>query len=670
MSNAYHGRILWANLGDRSFREEELPESTYRDFLGGLGLGVKVLWDNMPGGVDPLGPESILGFVPGLLTDTGAIFTGRYMVVGKSPLTGTWGDANSGGYFGPALKRTGFDGIFITGQSPDLLYILVGDGEYAFKDAAHLAGYNPEQTDAAISEELDDTKVHVASIGPAGEKLSLISCIINDAGRAAGRSGMGAVMGAKGLKALAVRGNSRVDVHDRARIKTLNKIYTDALKAGPDPINKTLIGNIQPMAKVIRRLPVHMRNEQEQYREILHRFGTSGAFTLGIETGDTPSRNFEGISYLDFDQKTKANKLDGKALVKYQTKKYHCQSCPLGCGGTVSVPEGKYKLEKSHKPEYETLAAFGSLCMNADLESIIMMNHICNAAGFDTISAGVVVAFAIECYERGILKPEDTGGLDLKWGNADAIIALLKKMTDREGIGDLLADGVKVASEKIGHGSEQFAMHAAGQEIPMHDPRQDVGWALAYVAEPTPGRHTAQSDTYYEMARLHKKFPELAAAPMFKLKSSKYKYSGDGTTHAVTSKWLQALSSAGLCMFGSLTGEIPLEEQLAAATGWDVEPKDWMTAGHRIQTLRQCFNIREGFLPSSVTVPERVLAKQAKGPSKNASVDIEAMRKGFYRALQWDEGTGVPTEICLTSLGLDGVHAQIASKVAAMAEKA
>lgn len=655
MPDSYHGKILWVDLSARTSREEELPESIYREYLGGVGLGARILYDRMKAGVDPMGPDNVLGFLPGLLTDTGSIFSGRYMVVAKSPLTGMWGDANSGGFFSAEIKRCGYDGIFITGQASGLVYLYVSEKGCEIKEAGQLAGLSPEETDEAIRKQCGDAKIRVASIGPAGEKRSLISCIINDTGRAAGRSGLGAVMGCKRLKALAVRGKKRVPVKDKERINALNDIYISKLKAGPGFYSSNVADNIQQLAKMLRVIPFHQRLEQNDYKELLRRYGTSGAFTFGIEIGDTPCRNFQGISYRDFEQESRANRLDGKSLVKYQTKRYACQSCPLGCGGTVTVPEGKYRIEGTHKPEYETLAAFGSLCMNADLESIITINHLCNQGGIDTISTGVTAAFAIECFERGILTPEELGGLELRYGNADAIVELVKKIIARQGIGDLLADGVRVASQKIGKGSEKFAMHAGGQELPMHDPRQDPGWALAYVAEPAPGRHTAQSETYYQLMRISKKFRDLKPYPLLSLKSRRYRYDGRGVEHAATSKYVQALSSAGLCVFGALTGEVPLEEQIAAATGWELSADDWMTVGHRIQTVRQLFNAREEIKPSSLTLPERVLEAQEAGPFKKAFLDVEAMKKGFYRALQWDEETGVPTAECLQSLGIETV---------------
>ncbi len=652
MPHCYHGKILWVDLSAGTSREQELPESVYRDYLGGVGLGARILYENMKAGADPLGPHNILGFLPGLLTDTGSIFSGRYMVVARSPLTGMWGDANSGGFFSAELKRCGYDGIFITGQASELKYVLVTEQGCEIKDARELAGLSPEETDQAIRKQCGDPKIRVASIGPAGEKRSLISCIINDAGRAAGRSGLGAVMGSKRLKALAVRGKTRIGVADKERISALNDRYLKVLKAGPGFYSANVADNIQKLAKMLRVIPFHQRLEQNDYRELLRRYGTSGAFTFGIELGDTPSKNFRGVSYRDFEQENRANKLDGKALIQYQTKRYACQSCPLGCGGTVTVPEGKYSIESTHKPEYETLAAFGSLCMNADLESIIAINHICNQGGIDTISAGVTVAFAIECVEKGILTPEQVDGLDLRFGNADAMVELVEKMVDRQGVGDLLADGVRVAAQKIGNGSEKLAMHAGGQELPMHDPRQDPGWALAYVAEPTPGRHTAQSETYYQLMKISGKFRDLKPYPLLSLKSKRYRYDGRGVEHAATSKYMQALSSAGLCMFGVLTGELPLEEYLSAATGWQITADDWMTVGHRVQTVRQLFNAREDVGPSTLQLPERVLETQDAGPFKKAFLDVEAMKKGYYRALDWDEQTGVPNQQCLKALGI------------------
>ncbi len=655
MSDSYHGRILWVDLTDRSFSVHDMPDAVYRDYLGGMGLGAKVLWDNQSAKIDPLGPDNVLGFVPGLLTDTGTLYSGRYMVVGKSPLTGMWGDANAGGYFSPALKRTGYDGVFLRGKASELVYVLVGEDHCEIRGAEHLAGLSPEETEVRIREELGDEKVRVAAIGSAGEKVSLISCIINDGGRAAARSGLGAVMGSKRVKALAVRGDRRVSVHDEARLKEIRQAHVEKLKAGPGFQDKLSVANMRTFAKLLRKLPLAMRTEGTTYRELLNRYGTSGAMAFSVEVGDGPVKNYDGVGCIDFDVSSQCSRISDESVVKYQEKKYSCHSCPLGCGGIVSVPDGKYKLEKEHKPEYETLAAFGSLCLNDDLESIMMLNHLCNTAGLDTISAGVTVAFAIECFENGILGPDDTDGLELRWGNADAIVALVRKMAVREGFGDLLADGVRVASEKIGQGSERFAMHAGGQEMPMHDPRFDPTFATAYAAEPAPGKHTTSSETYFQMMRLDKQFPEFKTPAALTLKRNKYRYSGKGETQALVTKYMQAASSAGLCMFSLITGETTLDRTLSAATGWEVTPKDCLTIGHRVTTLRQCYNVREGVSPSAVSVPNRVLGDppQQKGPAAGVTIDADTMRRDFYRALGWNVETGVPSEECLRSLGIE-----------------
>jgi len=658
MSHGYHGKILWVDLTRGSSHVQDLPDTVYRDYLGGHGLGAKILWDNQPAKIEPLGPENILGFLPGLLTDTGALYSGRYMVVGKSPLTGLWGDANAGGYFSPALKRTGYDGVFLRGAASQLVYVLVDENRCEIRDAHHLASLSPEDTESAIRRELQDKHVHVAAIGCAGEKLSLISCIINDGGRAAARSGLGAVMGSKRVKAIAVRGNRRVTLHDESRLKEINQAYLKRLKADASFMDRTSVAHMKTFSKMLRKLPVSMRTEAGSYRELLRTYGTSGALAYSVEVGDAPVKNYDGVGYADFDMDTKSYRLSDESVTRYEKKKFFCHSCPLGCGGIVSVPTGKYAIDHEHKPEYETLAAFGSMCLNDDLESIIQLNHICNTAGLDTISTGVTAAFAIECFENGILSTKDTDGLELRWGNADAIIALVKKIAAREGIGDLLADGVRVASRKIGRGSEKFAMHAGGQELPMHDPRFDPGFAVAYAAEPTPGRHTTSSQTYSQMMRLDKKFPELRKPAMLTRKKNKYDPTGKGVIQAAVSANVQAASSAGLCFFSLITGDIAYDKSLSAVTGWNITPQDCLTIGRRISTLRQCYNVREGVKPNAVSVSDRALGKppQDKGPAAGVTVDLEGMRQEFYRALGWDADTGVPTPECLKSLGIEAAR--------------
>jgi aldehyde:ferredoxin oxidoreductase len=450
MVKGYMGKLLFVDLTKGVCREEALSEELSRDFMGGYGLGARILYERMKPKVDPLGPDNMLGFVTGPLTGTPALASGRFVVVGKSPLTETWADTNCGGDFGPYLKFSGFDGVFFSGSASSPVYLFIDNGQAELKDASGLWGKDCLDTEDALKD-VHGKDTSVACIGPSGENLSLMAAIINEKGRAAGRQGMGAVMGAKKLKALAVKGDMKVPMADEARAGQLRRDWVKEIKAqGPT------------------------------FRD----YGTAGFTEASAMSGDSPVKNWAGVGITDFPN---AKRISDDAVIAEQERKYGCWRCPIACGGHMKAKAGRAPV--SHKPEYETLCMAGTLELNDDLESIIRFNDICNACGIDTISAGSVVGFAIECYQNGLLTKDDVG-MELRWGDGDAVVALTEKIVKREGIGDLLADGVKRAAAKIGKGAEQYAVHVQGQELPAHDPRFIPGLAVTYRMDATPGRHT------------------------------------------------------------------------------------------------------------------------------------------------------------------------------------
>lgn len=658
MPPAYMGKVLWADMDTGKIWDEEIAEQTYREFLCGYGLGAKIIYDRQPAKTDPLGPDAIIGFTTGLLTGTGAPFTGRYMVVGKSPLTGTWGDANSGGHFSPMLKRTGYDGVFVKGISKEPVILVISENKQELLDASFVWGKDSVETEDLIRQKLGDKKYQIACIGPAGEKLSLISAIMTDGGRAAGRSGLGAVMGSKRLKAIAVLGGKKIELANPDAFTKLRTAYLEKFKKKVPFRDKASVDNLNFMGKVVRSfLPFLFATPPTTYKELINRYGTAGMTAYSAECGDSPVKNWGGSGYHDFPINSKSVKIGGEAVLKYQEKKYFCAYCPLGCGGIIKLPQEKFTVNQGHKPEYETLCAFGTLCLNDDLESIIIANEVCNRAGLDTISTGATIAFAIECYENGIISDEDTDGIKLRWGNAKAIVEMTEKLAMRSGFGDFLADGVKRAAEKIGKGSEKFAIHAGGQELPMHDPRFDPTFATAYQAEPTPGRHTISSDTYVMLMELHKKFREVKPSKQVSLKSAKYNYDKVGEYQPTNSIFAQVANAAGVCLFGLLVGEYPLFELVNAATGWDLNTQDFVTIGERILTLRHCFNVREGIKPADTKLKNRAVGSPplARGPLAKISVDEEKLGKRYYEKLGWDYETGIPKKERLEVLGLVNV---------------
>jgi aldehyde:ferredoxin oxidoreductase len=658
MSKGYMGKVMWVNLSQKRVDYEDIPDEMYEKFLSGYGLGAKILFDNIPPGADPLGPENILGFCAGLLTGTPSIMTGRWMVVAKSPLTGGWGDANCGGDLSPAIKRAGVDAIFFTGISEGPVYLMVDGDKVEIRDASGIWGKDTVETEDAIRKDLGDEKgqFRIACIGPAAERLSLISGISNDKGRFAARSGLGSVMGSKKLKAIAVKGKSKIEAQDSERIKDLSKAFSRSLNRA-DFVMKILNGRLLKGAGWLFRVAPPQAMMGDTYRLVLKKYGTAGITSLSSENGDSPVKNFSGAGFRDFPL-GRAGKISDDAVIKYEEKKYGCYSCPIRCGGIIKVKEGPYPLEESHKPEYETLCVFGAYCLCDDVYTILKINDLCNRGGLDTISAGVAVGFAIECFEQGILTKEDTGGLELRWGAGETILKLVEKMIKREGIGDLLADGVKRAAEKIGKGSEKYAMHAGGQELPMHDPRFDPGYGTAYISEPTPGRHTISGLTWQEMMRMDRYFSGAKKIPLSYSKQGRLSPKGKVTNQVLNSKFMQIINSVGMCMFGVNIGpRAPLFEWLNAATGWTKSPDEYLEVGERIETLRHSFNVREGIKPKDFKINPRAVGDPPLeyGPHAKVTVDLEAMKRNFYDAFDWDYETGKPSRDRLEKLGLHEV---------------
>jgi len=608
MTGGYVGKILFVDLSKGELKDETPDKKLYRDFIGGYGLGARIIYSRQRGGVDPLGPESILGFTTGILTGTPALFGCRYIVAAKSPLTGTWGDANSGGDFGPYLKFSGYDAVFIGGISNEPVYLLIENGRAELRKADHLWGKDTWQTGALLEEELGKD-ARVASIGPSGEKRSLISCIVNNRGRAAGRSGLGAVMGAKRLKALVARGKGEVPVADKSGIEQARRRYLRSLSG-----------------------PV----------EAFKNYGTCAGTAVLTQIGDTPVKNWAG-SVVDFPN---AAALSDESVIAQQIRKYACWRCPVACGGEMRAGTGRYRYPSGvYKPEYETLAAFGNMCLNDNLESITKVNDICNRYSVDTISAGVTIAFAIECYENGLITSKDTDGIELKWGSHEAIVAMTEKLARREGFGDVLADGVRLAAERIGKGAEEFAVHIHGQEVPMHDPKRFMHFAAGYL-DSTPARHTQGCEGYAPSSGIQ--FPTFDGSS----------YAGRGEAHKMGKCLMHIVNCSGTCMFGYMFMDAnALPEFLSLATGWELSLDDLLKTGERIANIRQAFNIREGVMVSDFHVPNRVLGRppMESGPVAGISVDIDSARRDYLVAMDWDPETGKPSRRKLVELGLEDV---------------
>jgi len=417
MNGGYQGKILFADLSDNKIWVEEFGDDFMRKYLGGAGIGARIIFDRQKANVDPLGPENTLGFVAGTLTGTLVPYSGRYQVVAKSPLTHCWGDACSGGDFGPKLKFAGFDAAFITGCSEKPVYLYIGNGQAEIRDASHLWGKDSFVTEDILKQELGN-KTELACIGQAGEKKSLIASVMNNKGRAAGRSGMGAVMGSKMLKAVVVSGDQKVPIADNALLLKLRKEHLERGKSDP------YTGKLFKMHS---------------------KFGNVGLIRSWIRFGALPVKNYGGIDQIDFPDVDEV--LGADKVVAWQEKNDGCWGCPCQCGGRLRAGTGQYQWEAgASKPEFESMA-FGIKCQNRNLESVLKCCDITNRSGQDHCSAAAVVAFAIECYENGLINSKDTGGIELTWGNHQAIVAITEQMANREGFGDVLADGMVSKSQ-------------------------------------------------------------------------------------------------------------------------------------------------------------------------------------------------------------------------------
>jgi len=664
MGMGYMGKILIVDLTTGVIETEEIPDNVYQQVLSGAGLAARILFNRIPAGADPLGPENILAFMSGLLTGSSAFFSGRWMAAAKSPLTGGYGEANCGGTLSPAIKRCGVDGIFFKGVSKKPVYFKFINGKAELVDASSIWGMDAVDGEIALEKEVGVKGVKCAVIGRSGENLSLISGIVNDRGRIAARSGLGAVMGAKKLKGIALKGKEKIEVANRNEVKALNKKFNKWLKMGMGANRIFTKRVVDFVATFMRVTPVALALTGDLVKISFDRFGTICTNTLSSESGDSPVKNWGGVGSVDFPLSTHSSNLNPTYIVANQVKKYYCHSCPLGCGGILKVTAKGQTLEETHKPEYETCCSFGTLLLNKDLESIYLINEKLNRAGMDTISAGATVAFAIECVEKGILSREDVDGIDLKWGNADAVLAFLDKMIKREGCGDLFADGVKKAAKKIGKDSGKLAMHAGGQELAMHDSRFDPGFAVSYSTEPTPGRHTNHGYQWLETFALNKIFKKLPSMPPFYRPKERYNPTpAKNTLLAAGSKYMQTINGCGVCLFGAqMGGKLNIPAYINAVTGWNNPPEHYLETGARIQALRQAFNARQGInIRKDFKLPRRAAGAPAleAGPLKGVTLDENKLIGDFLDEMGWDKNTGIPTKETLESLGLDDVAKEI-----------
>lgn len=612
MAGGYMGKILKVDLTRQELKDEVLDEKLGRQFIGGYGIGARVIFSQQRAGVDPLGPDNILAMLTGPLTGTPAISGTRFTVAGKSPLTGGWGDANSGGYFAAYLKFSGYDALFFTGASEKPVYLFINNGKAELRDAGHLWGKDTYETDDMLKAELGKD-VAVACIGPSGEKLSRVSCVMHNKGNAAGRSGLGAVMGSKRLKAVAVKGKMTVPVADEEKTRELRRKYLG--KLGGD------------------------------FKKISE-FGTTFVTVKSARDGDSPVKNWGGVGVIDFPD---AEPLGADSIAARKLKKQACYQCPVGCEALMREGSGEYKYQAgSFRPEYETIAMLGTNCLNNNIESVLKANDICNRYGIDTISAGAIMAFTMECFEKGLINRADTDGIEMTWGNHQSLVAMMEKMARREGFGDILADGVKLAAQRIGKGADKYAIHVHGQEVPGHSPCAGFHWPATYIANATPARHTQGSEGFNQ---------ELLP------KYDKGSFSGRGQAHKIGMSHQHSLMCCGMCLFVDMV--LPsvhvMTEFMRTVTGWDITTDELVITGERIENIRQAFNIREGLNLLNFQIPGRILGKppQREGPLAGITVDEDTLVREYLVAMDWDIETARPSQKKLLELGLADVAQEL-----------
>lgn len=646
MSFGYWGKVLHVDLSTGRIEVEHHPARAYQDYLGGYGLGLHVLCERIPPRADPLGPDNVLAFLPGLLTGSAALFGGRFMVAARSPLTGAWADANCGGDFGPALRGAGFDGLFVSGISDAPVYLWIDGERAALRAAAHVWGLDAHAAESALRRETA-ADARVACIGPAGERRSLMAGIVSDGGRLAARGGLGAVMGAKRLKAVVARGKARPPLADPAAFRAASAAYRGLFRRRPSALSSRIPALLTRLLPWVRRLGGRLSSgPAELVVDSYRRYGTSAGTAVLVELGDAPVRNWTGLGHRDFPLDLSQG-LSDRAVAQRQRRPYACHACPVACGGHVVLPDGG----EGHKPEYESLAAFGPLLMNADLDAVMECTQLCNLAGLDSISTGVAAAFAIECAQQGWLPPELAGELPLAWGDGATIVELTRRIAGRRpGLGEWLADGVQRAAQGLPHQALQAAMHAGGQELPMHRGLYEPGVAAGYALDPAPGRHTSTNAGNAEVAAFAAVFEALGLRP-----AGRDDYAGEGRTQAVAMPLYRAFDSLGLCQFALLMGQPPILEWLNAATGWQVDDLDLYRIGRRIQVLRHAFNARHG-LPARFDLPgrERGDPPESAGPLRGRTLDLDSMAAAYFDFLGVDPDTGLPSPETARELGLEG----------------
>ncbi len=601
----YVGRILRVDLSAGTTHDEPIDASLARALLGGSGLAAALIARSSVSEIDPLGPENPLVWMTGPLVGTAMPSAGRLSVCALSPLTGIWGESNTGGFLGPELRFAGYDGIVVTGGASEPVWLSIVDGEARLREAASLKGHDSYETQRAIRAELGDGAVRVGCIGRAGENLVRFASVMNDRGRAAGRTGMGAVMGAKNLKAIAVRGRGSVPVADRAGLAHVATAVRD-------------------------------HSHEDIAAQAIRMAGTAGYLDMALMYGDVPIRHFRAGEWAG------AAKLSGVRMTEeFLLRGRACYHCPIACGRETHAPA--YALDRVDGPEYETLGALGALLEIEDLEAVIAAGHLCNVHGLDTISTGATIALACELTERGILDAKSAGGPEIRFGDPSTLHRLIEMIAAREGIGDLLADGSAALAEHCG--VPELAATVKRLEVPMHDPRAFSGMAVAYVLSPRGACHM-QGDMY-SVDTGQVALDGLGVGPGDRFDSSSEK----GRVAARQMAWRSLYNAMILCQFQNPPVAV-IAGALAAVTGWELSPDDLMTIGRRIACLKRLINVRRGVGAADDVLPPAFQAPLDEGGTLGNVPDVKELLGGAYAEFGWDPDTGRPTAATIARLGL------------------
>jgi aldehyde:ferredoxin oxidoreductase len=602
--HGYHGRFLDVDLTAGTTRDLPLSEEMLEKFVGGATLAAGLVYERISEGLDPLSPQNPLVFSTGPFTGSSVPMVSRYAACGVSPLTGFWGEATSGGRFPVRLKGAGFDGVIVTGRSERPVYLYLGGGEAEIRDASKLWGKDSYETQKRIKQEFDDDNLSVACIARGGEKQIRYASIMNDKGRSAGRCGMGALMASKNLKAVAASGDSKTKLADAAKIRALVKQASTDIEA-----------NMVSVA--------------------FGEYGTLMYMDMGMMLGDVPVKYFTKSVF-------PVEKLTGEAFRQNYTIKNHaCRGCPVGCGRLVKNFGPELDVDG---PEYETAAAFGPLCFNTDLDSIVEANHLCNVHGIDTISAGVSIAYAFYLYEQGVLTKDDAG-MELVWGDGRAIVKLVEMIVNQEGLGEILGRGTLAMARHFGR-DEGEAAQVKGLEMPMHEGRAFHGLAVSYATGPRGACHL--KGDYYNVD-LGNLVAEYGILP-----SDRHSSEGKAEFAAKFQSLKDLFDALTLCKFAPLTPTM-ISEFLGAITGWECTPESLLAVGDRSLAIKRAISSKLGLTREHDRLPEICMRPLEEGTSADLVPDMDKMLREYYAYRSWDWETGRPSREKLLELGLTQV---------------